>query len=141
MPYANLEALIERAGEAEILQVADQDGDDVADADVVAAALDHADNLVNSYLAARYAMPLGPVPPMVVTWAVAIARYYLHRDGPPDYVVRDYRDTLNHLALAAQGNIAIPGLDGATPEASGAGRVLITGPAPVFTAEKLQGWL
>ncbi len=110
MSYATLADLIERAGDAEILQVADRDGDDVADTPVIEAALTHADNIVNGYLATRFTIPLTATPPIVVTWAVAIARYHLHRDGAPDYVVRDYNNAVAALKDAARGIIAVPAL-------------------------------
>ena len=141
MPYASLPDLIERAGEDEILQVADRDEDGVADPDVIEAALIHADNTVNGYLATRFAMPLSAVPAIVVTWAIAIARYHLHRQGAPDYVVRDYKDAIAALKDAARGLVAVPGADGSAPTQSSQGAVRVDGPEPVFSREKLGGWL
>lgn len=141
MPYATLNDLVDRAGEAEILQVADRDGDDVADATVIASALATADHTVNGYLAVRFAMPLTAVPPIVVGWAVSIARYLLHRDGAPDHVVRDYKQALIELEKAGAGKIDVPGADGVTPEQSPEGRTTAEGTPPVFTRENLDGWL
>ena len=141
MSYANLNDLVDRAGEDEILQVADRDDDGIADPDVVAASLTHADNTINGYLATRFAMPLAAVPPITITWAVAIARYHLHRDTPPDYVVRDYKEALAQLKDAARGLLDLPGVDGITPPATSSGSVRIEGPEPVFSRDKLGGWL
>ncbi|KGE01000.1 DUF1320 domain-containing protein [Rhizobium sp. YS-1r] len=142
MPYASLEDLIERAGEDEILQVADRDGDGTPDPDVVEAALVHADNIANGYVAVRYALPLTAVPDLLRTWCVSIARYQLHRDGAPDYVVRDYKDALTALKDLARGVLDLPiGVDDPQPAPSDSGRVSIVGPEPVFTADKLKGWL
>lgn len=142
MPYASLEDLIERAGEDEILQVADRDEDGTPDPDVVEAALVHADNIANGYVAVRYALPLTAVPDLLRTWCVSIARYHLHRDGAPDYVVRDYKDALASLKDLARGVLDLPiGADDPQPAPSDSGRVSIVGPEPVFTADKLKGWL
>jgi phage gp36-like protein len=141
MSYASLPDLIERAGEDEILQVADRDDDGTADPDVIEAALAHADNTINGYLATRYTIPLSSVPPIVVTWAVAIGRYHLHRQGAPDYVVRDYKDALAALDKAQQGRIAVPGADGIAPAQGSEGAVRVDGPEPVFNQENLGGWL
>ncbi len=142
MPYASLPDLIERAGEDEILQVADRDNDGTADPDVIEAALVHADNLANGYVAVRYALPLTLVPDLLRTWCVSIARYYLHRDGAPDYVVRDYKDATAALKDLARGVIDLPiGGDDPAPAPSETGRVSVSGPDPVFTAENLKGWL
>jgi phage gp36-like protein len=141
VPYATLNDLVDRAGDAEILQVADRDGDDVADAPVIAAALDTTDHSINGYLAVRYAMPLTAVPPIVVGWAVSIARYLLHRDGAPEHVVRDYKQALVELEKAGAGKIDVPGADGVTPEQSPEGRTIADGTPPVFTRENLEDWL
>lgn len=141
MTYAALQDLVDRAGEAEILQVADRDGDDVADATVIASALETADHTVNGYLAVRYTMPLTAVPPIVVGWAVSIARYLLHRDGAPEHVVRDYNYALAALEKAGAGKIDVPGADGVTPDQAPEGRTIAEGTPPVFTPENLEGWL
>lgn len=141
MTYATLDDLIARAGETEILQVADRDDDGVADADVVTAATSAADERINAWLSGRYALPLASVPPIVKSWAVSIARYILHRDGPPEHVVKDYDDTLKELRAAASGQLTLPGADGvAVPSPSGGG---ISGSCnePVFTKENLEGFL
>lgn len=142
MSYASLADLVELAGLEEILQVADRDGDGVADADVIAAALTHADNTINGYLAVRYAIPLSVVPDLVRTWAVSIARYRLHRDGAPDQVVRDYNAAIAALKDVARGQIDLPidPNDGSLASAA-TGGIAVTGPEPVFTQDKLEGWL
>ncbi|CZT36418.1 gp436 family protein [Rhizobium sp. 9140] len=141
MHYASLEDLIERAGLDEILQIADRDGDGAADPDVVEASLTHADNAVNGYLAVRFRLPLSSVAAIVSTWAVSIARYHLHRNGPPDYVVRDYKDAMAALQQAARGMIALPGADGIAPAQSTSDGIRVDGPEPVFSREKMEGWL
>lgn len=141
MTWPTLADLVARAGEEEILQVADRDGDGVADPDVIAAALDNADVIIGGFLAGRYRMPLDPVPELVKIWAVSIARYYLHRDGAPDHVVRDWKEALAQLREVLAGRITLTGATGNEPAGDGAGRVSSAGPDPVFTKENLEGWL
>jgi phage gp36-like protein len=141
MPYATLDDLIARAGEAEILQVADRDDDGAADPDVVAGALDTADERINAWLAVRYAMPLSAVPPIVKGWAVSIARYVLHRDGAPDHVVKDYDDAVKELQSAAAGKLSLPGVDGVAPAPASGGGITSSCPDAVFTRKNLEGWL
>lgn len=142
MSYASLADLIERAGEEEVLQVADRDNDGVADPGVIEAALIHADNIANGFLAVRYTLPLTTVPDLLRTWCVSIARYQLHRDGAPDYVVRDHKDAQAALRDLVRGTVDLPiTVDEPTPAPSDVGRVTITGPESVFTGEKLKGWL
>lgn len=139
MPYASLDDLIERAGLAEIRQVADRDRDGDPDPAVIAAALTHADNIVNGYVEARYA-PLATIPDLVRTWAVSIARYHLHRNGPPEYVKTDYDQAIAALKDVARGLIALPV---APPDASPTaitGEVMAAHPPEVFTPDRLRGW-
>jgi phage gp36-like protein len=140
MSYATLTDLIERAGDAEVRQIADRDRDMMIDQDVVDAALVHADNLVNGYLAVKYDVPLAAVPDLVRTWAVSIARYILHRNGAPEHVSQDYKDAVAALKDVAAGRIALPVAAGAEPLASAGGEVMASHPDEVFTADRLRGW-
>ncbi|KMK68579.1 gp436 family protein [Puniceibacterium sp. IMCC21224] len=138
MSYATLTDLVERAGETEILQISDRDGDDEADADVIGAALEDADEEINGYVGVRYNLPLATTPRLVTTWAVSIARYRLHRDGAPEHVVKDYDDAIKALKDVSRGLIAIPDAAGADP-ATTEGH-LSSSPDQVFTPCALGGW-
>lgn len=140
MPYATLEDLIERAGETEIRQIADRDRDGTPDPEVIEAALTDAENLVNGYVAAKYAMPLPSVPDLVRTWSVSIARYVLHRNGAPEWVEADYKEAIAALKDVARGLIALPVSPGETPPAEMTGTVMAAHPPTVFTPSKLRGW-
>lgn len=137
--YATLEDLIARAGEDEIRQIADRDRDGVIDPDVIAEALEHADNLVNGYVGTKYALPLSPVPDLVRTWSIDIARHRLHYQGPPDYVVKDYEKALASLERVSKGLISLP-VAGVDTPASSSGTVMFSAPPEVFDARGLRGW-
>lgn len=139
MAYASLDDLLARGGTTELLNIADRDRDGIVDNDVIAAALVHADNLINGYVGAKYG-PLVSVPDLVRTWATSIARYILHSNGAPEHVEADYKDAVAALKDVAKGLIALPVPEGATPPADLAGRVMAAHPDPVFTPEKLRGW-
>ncbi|MEO1987560.1 MAG: DUF1320 domain-containing protein [Martelella sp.] len=141
MDYATLDDLIERAGQDEILMVADRDGDGVADPDVVAKAIADAASAIDGYLAVRYRLPLAVVPSQVNGWAVSIARYHLHRDGAPDHVVRDWKAANADLEKVSSGRIRLPLPGGDDPASSKSGDVGITGPEPAFSKDQLEGWL
>lgn len=140
MSYATLDDMIDRAGETELRQTADRNRDGIIDTDVVEAALLHADNTINGYLAARYTVPLSEVPDLVRTWTVSIARYFLFRNGPPEYVAQDYKDAIAALKDAAKGLIALPGSATVDAPVAQTGRVLAAHPDEVFSASKLRGW-
>lgn len=139
MPYASLEDLTERAGAAEIKQIADRDRDGEPDPEVIEAAIAHATNVIDGYVAARYALPLEPVPDLVRTWSTSIARYFLHRNKPPEYVIQDYKDAIAALKDVAGGRLVLPATAGQAPEQT-AGRFLVANPPAVFDADKLRGW-
>ncbi len=140
MTYATLTDLIERAGAEEIRQIADRDRDGTPDPEVVEAALTGADNTIDGYVFARYSRPLPSLPPVLTVWAVSIARYTLHRNGAPDYVAQDYKDTLVALKDVAAGRYALPVADGEPEPQAQTGTVMAQHPAQVFTPEKLRGW-
>ena len=140
MSYATLPDLVTRAGDVEIRQIADRDRDLIPDPDVVAAALVHADNLINGYVGVKYDVPLAAVPDLVRTWAVSIARYMLHRNGAPDHVAQDYKDAVAALKDVAAGGIALPVVTGATPLAASGTQVLSSHAPEVFTPARLRGW-
>ncbi|OCP17377.1 MULTISPECIES: DUF1320 domain-containing protein [unclassified Ensifer] len=139
MAYAALEDLNERAGEDEIRQIADRDRDGAPDPAVIEAAVTHADNIVNGYLGARFKLPLPTIPDLVRTWAVSIARYYLHGNMPPEYVATDYKDAITQLKDAARGLISLPDIAGNEPAKSGGTSLVAEGPG-FFNDRTMRGW-
>lgn len=140
MTYATLTDLIERAGEAEIRQIADRDRDGTPDPEVIESALTDADNMIDGFVFARYSRPLPSIPPVFGAWATSIARYTLHRNGAPDHVVRDYDAAIARLKDVQAGRYALPVADGETEPQAQTGRVLSQHPPQVFTPAKLKGW-
>ncbi len=140
MTYATLEDLIERAGAAEIRQIADRDRDGTPDPDVIDAALSDADNLIDGYVSTKYTLPLPSVPDIVNTWAVSIARYVLHRNGAPEHVRQDYKDAVAALKDVAAGKLALPFPSGEDQPGVASGQVKARHPDRVFTPQKLRGW-
>ena len=140
MTYATLSDLVERAGDAELRQIADRDRDGTPDPDVIAAALTGADNVIDGYVFARYSRPLPSIPPILATWATSIARYTLHRNGAPAWVAQDYKDAIATLKDVAAGRYSLPVEEGETAPQAQTGRVLSDHPAQVFTADRLRGW-
>ena len=141
MAYATEQDLIDRAGEQEISQVADRDGTSETYAAAIGKALAQADARIDAALAIRFILPLSTVPDVVNQWAVSIARYFLHRDGAPDHVRKDYELALADLKLAADGRISVPGASGILPATGGdSGRIAVVSSEPQFSRENLEGW-
>lgn len=141
MTYAAKQDLIDRAGELEISQIADRDGTELTATAAIDAALSAADKRIDAALAVQFTMPLTDIPDVVKSWATAIARYILHRDGAPEHVRNDYKDALADLDRVIAGKLTIPGASGLTPAAGGSGgRITFEGSEPQFTRENLVGW-
>lgn len=80
------------------------------DANLIAAKLSQADNIINSRLVG-IALPLAsPYPPLIVDTACAIARRLLYKYGAPEHVETDYRDALAFLDKVRKGEATL-GLD------------------------------
>lgn len=136
MPYATQAALEDAFGVAEILQVADRDGDGEADEAVLAAALARADATIDGYLGARYATPVAPPPlPILTAMACDLARYWLYDDAAPDRVREGYEDALAWLREVAAGKVAL-GLPPAAAPLTGSPRGAAA--ARAFTRESTQ---
>jgi phage gp36-like protein len=138
MAYTTQSDLITRFGEPELRALADRDGDDTIDADVVAAAIADADALIDGYCGARYALPLSPVPGLVGALAADIARFKLHRDDPPEVVQKAYDDAIQQLLRISRGDIVLD-VAGSEPEGTG-NQVTTTMPDRVFSRAKMAGY-
>lgn len=108
MTYATQLDLENAFGAAEILHLADRDGDGVAEAAVLNAILARADALIDGYLAGRYAVPVAaPVPMTLVATAGDLARYWLYDDAAPERIREAYEDAIAWLRDVAAGRIGL----------------------------------
>lgn len=76
-------------------------------------ALQDADDTINSYVSARYALPLSPVPAVLERMACDLARYFLYDDQVTDVVKQRYDACIKMLGEVASGKVAL-GADSAT---------------------------
>lgn len=124
-------------------------GDDptkVADANDALARVQRAitdtDELIDSYIANRYPLPLASVPGILETYAGDIVRYRLHKDfaesGQHPVQVR-YRDALRFLGLLAEGKVTLGASDPVSPSGGGE-RVQYAAPTAVFSREALADY-
>lgn len=125
--YATAADLAARYG-ADIDQLADRDGDGLADADVVAAVLADVGAEMDGYLAVRYQLPLAaPVPLLLNRLACVLARERLAYQagvelGQDAAIRREAEAARRMLSDLAAGRASL----GAVPApATGAGRVQI----------------
>lgn len=111
MTFATPADLVMRYGQAEILLLADRDGDQVADAGVMETVLGDADGEIISELAGQ--VPINPVAPPrnLVRLACQIARYRLYGANPPEAARLDYTDAIKFLRLVREGKASLDGGD------------------------------
>lgn len=91
--------------------VADRSNTGRQDVDAVQAALQVSEDEINSYLGARYAVPLNPVPPYIRQMCVDFTVYRLALDAAPrsDEMRLRYLDHISYLKDVATGKVDLPG--------------------------------
>lgn len=160
--YINPAQLLDRVGATELAELATPEPDSVVDVDLMTATIDGGDrstwspaeiavadqalatiqtacddatSLCNGYLAKRYELPFTGPQGLLLVWARAIARYFLHKDrrslATDDPVVRDYRDALKSLQLVEAGKLSLGSSD-PTVGAAGGGDVQFDSDPAVF---------
>jgi phage gp36-like protein len=94
---------------------------------VVGRALQDADDTINSYLSARYTLPIAPVPAVLSRVAAELARFYLYDDQVTDLIKDRQAANIKWLDGVAKGTISI-GVDALTSQqpASSAGAELVS---------------
>ena len=143
-PYATYADMLERFGRLELLQLTDIDPDapiDEPDQTMTEKALGDATELVNGYVAGRYAVPLTPIPDPVRRWTCIIARYYLHKDSVPERVREAYEEAVAALKDVAKGLITLQSEGEGTPAGDiTGGSAMSAGPPKIFTTGSMKGF-
>ncbi len=131
--YCTTQDLIDRFGQDELIRLtaeADSFGEfpDQINQVQVDRALSDAGATIDSYLAARYPLPLSQVPPVLNRYACDLSRYFLHDRNPLEEVTNRYKDAIRYLEKVAAGSISLgidaagkrpESLDGAMMESAG----------------------
>lgn len=141
MTYATKQDLIDRFGELELKQLTDRVNrpPSTIDDTVVSKALGDAVDLVNSYLAKAYALPIATPPTILTRLSADIARFYLHagkadKESP---VSRAYDQAVAWLVNVARGLVTLDAADVA-PAQAGGGSVQANPSTRVFTRDSLR---
>jgi phage gp36-like protein len=108
-PYAAAADFRKHFGETETAQLTDFDNEGGENAAALGLALKDATDEINSYLAARYTVPLaaGAVLGTLTRTACDIARYRLYKDRPTDEVAERYKGAVRYLKDLASGTAQI----------------------------------
>lgn len=118
MAYCTEAEIINQIPEEELIQFADDDGDEVADTGVIEKAISDADAEIDGYLSGRYTLPFSTVPPILNKLSVDIAIWnlYSRRTVPNEMREKRYNAAVAMLKLMAKGEVKL----GVTPEPTGA---------------------
>lgn len=148
MAYATQSDIEELYGE-NALYVADRDGDGVADAAAVAKALSDASDLIDSYLAVRYAVPLFETPSVVRQLCVDLGLYRLAltEDVLTEELKERNKAALDMLDRLSSGKQRLVFPSDGTRDDDGDGEVDDNSPRPIvqagpereFTRDKMSG--
>ena len=105
----------------QLTQLADDDGDGYPEPGTVTEAIAQADAEIDSYLGARYSVPIAPVPALVrqLSLAVAVWRLSTRRGTIKEAWRQAYEDAVALLRRLASGEAVLP--------ASGSGEVATDG--------------
>lgn len=141
MTYATQQNMVDRFGEREVIALTDRDNVGVVDATVLDKALQSADSEINTYLAARYSLPLISTPLVVRDFACDIARYRLSSAEvvETEEVRNRYRDAIKFFEKVASGVNSL-GLDTLNQATSSIGSVKTNQTNRVFNASKLADY-
>lgn len=141
MSYATQAQLEARYGTRMLIDLTDR-GDvatGVVDAQVVAAALTAADNLIDGHLG-NYELPLASVPALISDIACAIAIWRLHTGLPGEKIKADYDDAKRTLEQVSKGTVKLS-IGGAQATGTGSSGAMVTDRARPFTADKMTGFI
>ena len=144
MTYATEDDMRVRLGEATLAQLCPPDlpdpgGPEGEGGPSLAAALADATELIDSYAAARYAVPLDPVPAPVRRWCADIARWYLDRARTDEAIRKAYEDAIQGLKDMARGVIVFQAA-GVPSQDTAQGQVAMAGPERLFSRGSLKGF-
>jgi phage gp36-like protein len=142
VPYAPLQALIDRYGATLLADWTDRGAPPTGsfDADVIARAQADADALIDGYLGGRYALPLAETPPLLADLACAVVAWKLNRYEPDPKIRADYDGALRTLADIARGTVRL-NLAGIEVPGTGGTGARITDRRRAFTEDNLRGFI
>lgn len=132
MSYATVSDMTARFGARELTELTDRTGSGAPDAGLIEQALTDAAAEIDGYLRGRYALPVAPAMPAVLTRiACDLARYLLAAERATEEVRARFEDARRLLAAIADGRVRL-GID---PAVAGGG-----GSMEVVTGSRARDW-
>ncbi len=121
MAYSTQADLEKELESEQLVQLADDNDDGIADVAVIADVIAKSDGIIDGYLGTRYTVPVTPVPDLVRGFSVAIAIYRLfgRRNQKNDARTRAYDDALKMLAAISRGTATLGVSESTVPTRGG----------------------
>ena len=139
MPYATQQDIVDRYGADALYVAADRNNDNVIDTAAVDRALTDATDEINTYVGARYQLPLNPVPSVLLRLCVDIALYRLSPGAALTEEKRlRYDDVMALLRGIAKGTATLGISDGSEAQTTAGDAELISNPRR-YTRETMGG--
>ena len=139
MAYLTKAEYLERFDETETINLTDPDGAAVNDTRLNDA-LQAGSDMVDSYAAKRYTLPLSPVPVIVKDMVADLARERLFTLHPNDEVTARADRARAWLKDLSRGVVELVGTGGALVDETAADIPAITAPTQVFTDDILSAY-
>ena len=145
MGYITNADIEERLGTAAYIQLADDDGNGIADVGVVDEARLGAEGEVNSYLGRRYSVPVSltthpDLADVLASFTLDVAEYRLRLRRPPvpDDARRRRDQAIEWLTRVAEGRIELPSAVGIAASTARGTIAAVTGEKRVLTRDELS---
>jgi len=126
MPYSTQTDLEKHISLADLVQFTDDDNDGNPDTGIISEAISGGDGVIDSYINARYTLPLATVPDVVKGISIDLALYNIRRRRPgkiEELFETRYKNAMGFLKDIGKGTASL-GID---PEPSGGSQQVKTG--------------
>lgn len=140
MSYATVDDLISLFSESEMLELSDRERTGNVNVQVVNVAIDDSVSLINSFLAARYDLPLSSPPTVLKRICADIARHFLYDNQVPEAVEKKKDDAMMFLKAVAKGDVSL-GLNIENEVALGDQQIEVVSDERVFTRDASKGFI
>ncbi len=137
--YCNLDDLKSAIEEQRLIELTDDDALGEINQGNIDGAINRAQGEIDGYLAERYAVPLDPVPALIMGACVDVAIYNLYSrkmDDAPDLRQKRYDNAIALLTKIKAGKLSLGVTD--PPEEENGSVLQVSAPEPLFPASELD---
>ena len=109
MAYSELPDLLIQISEKDLVGLTDDANTGTINKDTVIATIVKADAIIDSFMAAKYSVPLSPVPTITTHHSVIITLQllYARRSGSPEHIQTLYDNNMMFLKAISEGTITL----------------------------------